>query len=184
MTKTIRQLRHYALAAMVVAAGLAAAGEARAFGLTLDEIYRDTLRHENAGELPGYVINRGLAPYPEHKPPVPDDSAASRGPHIIDQPLLEPMPWPEVVRQVGTGRPSPFAVDAVRIRSEQEDGQAVELLGWMYANGIGVRRDLPEAFSLYVKAEKLGVSGAQDNAKAIYKSMSRHDRQVVFNPYQ
>ena len=41
---------------------------AHGFGLSLDEMYRMSLRDENGGILPGYIINRGLTPWPEPKP--------------------------------------------------------------------------------------------------------------------
>ena len=155
---------------------------AQAQALSLDEIYRDALREENAGSLPGYVLNRGMPPYPEPKPPVPG-AAGSVGPSVVDLPLAAPMPWPEVLKSIAGGSPSPFAVDAVRRRAERDDPQAIELLAWMYTNGVGVKRNLGQAFDLYVKADSLGVGSAKDNAKAVLKAMPVAERRTVFNPF-
>lgn len=158
-------------------------GVARAQAVSLDQIYRDSLREENAGALPGYVLNRGLPPYPEPKPPVPGSGEGRLGAGVVDLPLHTQMPWNEVLKSIAGGQPSPFAVDAVRRRAERNDPQAIELLAWMFTNGVGVKRDLPQAFDLYVKADALGIANAKDNAKAVLKSMRPEERRTVMNPF-
>jgi hypothetical protein len=157
-----------------------------AFGRTLDQVFRGTIRGENDGELPAYVVNRGMIPFPEAKPPNPDEEAAMRRngqSGAVEQPLTPEMPWEEVVKEVAAGSPGPFAVETVRRRAERADGQAVELLAWMSANGVGLQRDLAQAFDLYARAQQLGVVAAEDNAKAIYRAMSAEQRRTVFNPF-
>lgn len=156
-----------------------------AFGQTLDEVFRGALREEHDGTLPPFVVNRGLAPYPERKPMTPEEAAelARRQQGLPALDLTGEMSWVEVVTEVANGTPSPFAVDAVRRRSKDGDGQAIELLAWMNANGVGVRRDLGNAFDLYSRAHTLGVEGAKENAQAIYRSMSVGERRTVFNPF-
>lgn len=157
-----------------------------AFGRTLDQIFRGTVRGENGGELPPYVVNRGLPPYPEPKPLTPEQAAGlgrGAGAGAVSEDLTKDMPWDDVVKEIAGGNPGPFAVEAVRRRAEQADGQAVELLAWMSANGVGVHRDLPQAFDLYARAEELGVKSAKDNARAIYRAMSTEERRTVFNPF-
>lgn len=168
--------------AVAIAGGSVLSGTA-AQALSLDQIYRDSLRQENDGTLPGYVLNRGQPPYPERKPDIVDGAAGRLGAAVVDLPLNTPMPWPEVLKNIASGTPSPFAVDVVRRRAEQNDPQATELLAWMYTNSVGVTRNLAEAFDLYVKADKLGVTGAKDNAKAVLRSMPPADRRTVFNPF-
>lgn len=153
------------------------------FGLSLDEMYRMSLRHENEGVLPGYVVNRGMAPWPEPKPPTPAEREADTGAGVLSLPLTEPLQWPQVVKEVATGNPGPFAVDAVRRRARSDDAEAVELLAWMYAGGVGVHKDLAQAFELYLKASRLGVTTAKDNAGSVYKSMTVAERRTVFNPF-
>lgn len=176
-------------AVLVVLAGLLAgtsvASPAQAFGRTLDEMFRGTLREEHDGSLPSFVINRGRAPTPERKPLTPEQAAeqarALQGMETYD--LGGDLSWVEVVSEVAKGTPSPFAVDAVRHRAEDGDAQAIELLAWMNANGVGLQRDLAKAFDLYSRAHGLGIDGARDNAQAIYKSMSMGERRTVFNPF-
>ena len=93
------------------------------------------------------------------------------------------MPWPEVVKQVASGNPGPFAVDLVQRQTRSGDPEAIELLAWMHVGGIGVQKDLPRAFHLYLRADTLGVSSAKDNAEAIYKAMTRTERRLIFNPF-
>ena len=63
---------------------------AHGFGLSLDEMYRMSLRDENGGILPGYIINRGLTPWPEPKPPTPEERAADTGAGVIRLPSHKP----------------------------------------------------------------------------------------------
>ncbi|MGC2854932.1 hypothetical protein ACM64Y_05615 [Novispirillum sp. DQ9] len=195
MTSSLSAVRH-GLAAAAFAAALAhgvpggdGAGDGRAwaFGRTLDEIFRGTVRQENDGTLPPYILNRGLPPVPSRKPLTPEEAAElarSHGSGVREYDLGQPLTWVEVVQQVAGGTPSPFAVDEVRRRADGGDGQAVELLAWMHANGVGVRRDLPHAFDLYVTANGLGIQAAKENASAVFRSMSPHQRAQVNNPFK
>ena len=173
------------LVPMALALALAFAlgpGSQKAEAWTLDELYRDSLRQEHDGALPGFVINRGHPRPPEPQPLTPDEraarAAAARGSssYVIGG---EPRPWLEVVREVASGNPGPFAVDAVRHRAEGGDPQAVELLAWMTANGVGVRRDLPNGFRHYLRAAELGVNGARENAEAIFRVLSPEQRRAL-----
>lgn len=161
------------------------AAPAWAFGQTLDEVFRGTLREEHEGTLPPFVMNRGLVPYPERKPLTPEEAAAQARAQqgLAPTDLGGEMSWVEVVTEIAGGTPSPFAVEAVRRKAEEADPQAIELLAWMSANGVGVRRDLAMAFDLYSRAHGLGVQGAKENAQAIYRSMSPGERRTVFNPF-
>lgn len=174
-------------AVMAVLAGcLCPAADAWAFGRTLDEIFRDTVRRENDGHLPRYIINRGLPPIPERKPPTPEQAAAQarmHGPGIVEFEPGRPMAWVDVVQEVAKGAPGPFAVEEVRRRARAQDPQAVELLAWMHANGVGVQPDLRAAFRLYLEADALGVEGARENAGAVYRSMNVEERRGLANPF-
>lgn len=167
--------------------GVLSAVPARAAGPSLDEIYRSAVRGEHDGELPAYFLRRGIAPLPERKPLTPEEAlaAARASAPAIDLPADQgDMPWLQVVQEVAGGKPGPFAVNAVRARAEDGDGQATELLAWMNANGVGLRRDLARAFSLYQQAEMHGVPGARDNAQAVYRAMAPEERRTVLDPYR
>lgn len=177
----------FTLSAVAGAVLCAGAAQAWAVGPSLDEIYRSAVRGEHDGELPAYFLRRGMAPIPERKPLTPEEAlAASRaaGSPIDLPPDQGELPWLQVVQEIAGGQPGPFAVEAVRARAEGGDSQAVELLAWMNANGVGVRRDLARAFGLYQQAEANGVPGARDNAQAVYKAMAPEERRGVINPYR
>lgn len=193
MTLSSRLLRS-GLAAAVLTVALLSGGPsgdvggspALAFGRTLDEIFRGSVRQENDGTLPSYILNRGLPPVPVRKPLTPEEAAElarNSGSGVQEYDLGQPLTWLEVVQQVAGGAPSPFAVDEVRRRGDTGDGQAVELLAWMHANGVGVRRDLPRAFNLYVQASSMGIDAARDNASAVFRSMNVEQRAQVKNPF-
>ena len=54
----------------------------------------------------------------------------------------------------------------------------------MNATGTGVRRDLSQAFALYLQADGLGVTGSKENAKAIYNALPPADKKSALNPFQ
>lgn len=176
------------LLSVMTAAGLAVApAGAWAFGQSLDALYRDNVRADNNGVLPPYFFATIPPPYPEPKPDIPDPSAAKLPADAGQTPppsAAPEMPWLEVVKQVAGGAPGPFAVDAVRRKAEAADPQAVELYAWMNATGTGVKRDLAQAFTLYLQADGLNVPGAKDNAKAIYNALDPAGQKALFNPYQ
>lgn len=174
---------HFGPATFLCVCALFVWSPACGFGLSLDEMYRMSLRDENGGVLPGYIVNRGLTPWPEPKPPTPEERAADTGAGVIRLPLTQALPWPEVVKQVASGNPGPFAVDLVQRYTRSGNPEALELLAWMHVGGIGVQKDLPQAFHLYLRADTLGVSSAKDNAEAIYKAMTRAERRLIFNPF-
>lgn len=180
------------LVALTIAAGLAWSaglgwsGPVLAFGPTLDSIFRDSLRGDNDGILPPYVLNRGLIPVPHRKPPTPEEAAElarERGGSIVGLDLTPALTWAEVLAEVARGEPTPLAVEAVRQRADSDDGPATELLAWMHVNGVGVRRDLVRAFNLYARAADLGIEAAQINAAAVFRSLSVDQRAQVHNPF-
>lgn len=94
-----------------------------------------------------------------------------------------PPPWDEVVTAIAQNDALPEHVAEVERRAEEGQGDAVELLAWMRANGVAVAKDLPAAFRLYAQAYKLGVPNARENAIAVYKSMSRTEQQAARLPF-
>lgn len=157
----------------------------------LDEIYRDLVRDDNKGYLPVFVKNRNqpellfeedfIKTYPRTEvKDVPENKSVS----LIDerkirerQRLEELKRWNEAVKAVKENRVTPIELEEIDRYADNSDPKAVEIKAWMYARGIGVRQDLPEAFYLYRKAASLGVKNAQQNAALVYKSMSRFQRE-------
>ena len=60
--------------------------------------------------------------------------------------------------------------------AEQGNAQAQFNLGWMYANGEGVRQDPVQAVQWYRKAAEQGLGNAQYNLRPLQKSPSSDNR--------
>lgn len=152
---------------------------------TLDGMFRDSLIDENSGRLPGYVLNRDgvtlLGPVPD-PPPLPEGYEPPQVVYEVEGPAPPPS-WEDVVAAVARNAAEPAHVAEVERLADEGKPEAVELLGWMRANGSGVARDLPAAFKLYAKAHQLGVPNARENAIAVYKSMSEAQQQAARLPF-
>lgn len=85
----------------------------------------------------------------------------------------------DLVQKVRQGDRSPAVMDALAEASHSGDGRAAEALGFLYATGRGVPRDLPRAFSEYVSAGKAGIPGALANARTVWRSMTGDQRAQV-----
>jgi hypothetical protein len=162
-----------------------------AFSRSLDEIYRDMLREEHNGELPEYMINKGIEThdfyddladregggthYGSSLGTVDSGKAVSldRGGYGTDSMSKD---WKRIISVVAKGMVSPFDVQEIKQRVDRDDKMAVELLAWMYAVGRGVNQDKKKAWQLYNKGIFLGVPNAERNAKAIYKTLGRRER--------
>lgn len=152
---------------------------------TLDELFRDSLRRENEGELPGFVQNKDgvrlLGPAEPPPPPPP----GFQPPIVVyeEEPPAPPPSWETVVAAVARNAVEPVHVAEVERLADGGRGEAVELLAWMRANGVGVGRDLPAAFRLYTRAHTLGVPNARENAIAVFRSMSEAEQQAARVPF-
>lgn len=54
-----------------------------------------------------------------------------------------------VLDNVRAGKVTPVELRALELKAEQSDPQAVEILGWIYARGVGVKPDLIKSFKFY-----------------------------------
>ena len=69
-------------------------------------------------------------------------------------------------------KPMDAVCASVHVRSAANAGRpsAISLLGWMYAQGIGVDRDLAHAFKLYLEAAEAGDLSARNNLGELYET--------------
>lgn len=166
--------------------------QAFAFSRSLDEIYRDMLREEYNGELPDYMINKGIKTQDFYNDLAREEGvsihygssigATDSGGKSVS---LEKggygtetisRDWKRIISVVSKDMISPFDVQEIKQRVDRDDKKAVELLAWMYTVGRGVNQDKKKAWQLYNKGIFLGVPNAEYNAKAIYKTLNRHER--------
>ena len=162
------------------------ATDAFAFGLTADQMYRNVLTTENEGALPSYYTVREKAEKRKIVTALHPDALSNKAQPTKENPFaLQESPfsefdiqqeWDAVVKAVKENRVTPFDLDVIRRRAENDDTAAIELLAWMYATGKGVRQDLVKSWMYYTQAAHLGVPSAVANARAVYRGMSAAQR--------
>lgn len=170
--------------------------EVLAFSSSLDDLYRKMLTEDYEGALPVFVSNR-TAPEFEAPKVVKDEKSTSflvsQPDKVIESPKMTKelfdaleysrsesnKTWQNVVVAVQKGNPSPFDVAEIKKRVEQKNTEAVELLAWMCANGIGVKQDLQKSWELYSFASRLGVETAGQNANAVWRAMNNYQKQTM-----
>ena len=153
-------------------------GQANAFGLTADQMYRNLMRSESDDSLSAALRREKKADEPVmtfKKRAVRTDSVE---PQIgEDRSVFKAQyNWNDIVVAVRRGQVSPFDLEEIRRLSEHENAEAIELLAWMYATGNGIRQDLVQAWSYYMRAAGLGVETGAQNARAVYRGMTAAQR--------
>jgi len=70
--------------------------------------------------------------------------------------------------------------------AEQENAQAQNALGWMYAQGKGVKQDYNKAVALYKKSSEQGYARAQANLGWMYDEGNgvKQDYEIAIRWYQ
>lgn len=165
---------------------------------TLDELYRDIVRSDNSGYLPMYVKNRNAPDFifddtelnkiektPPLIPIIENDTIVDFENKRKLQELEEEarrLQWQQTLNAVKENRVTPVELKEIEQRAEKDNPQAVEVLAYIYARGVGVKPDLIKAFNLYQKAEKLQVPNAIPNAAKVYKAMSPQLRKKLLSP--
>lgn len=163
---------------------------------SLDEIYRDIVRSDNSGYLPLYVKNRNapeflfddselqkakdnppLIPIIQEEDSVIDFENKRKLRELEEQARI--LQWQQTLNAVKENRVTPVELKEIEQKAEKNDPQAIEVYAYIYARGIGVKPDLPKAFQLYQKAEKLNVPNALQNAAKVYKAMSPKQRKEL-----
>jgi len=161
------------------------------FAAGLDEIYRDLVRSDNRGYLPLFVKNRTtplfidedkLVEPIENVEGVVDDEEAL-GVNFENKRLIknaeveaENQRWQMVLDNVQAGYVSSFELDELEKRERENNPQAIEVLAWIYSQGIGVEPDLVKAFVFYKKAIEFDVPEAKENAIKVYKAMTSEQK--------
>lgn len=159
----------------------------------LDEIYRDLVRSDNRGYLPLFVKNR-------EAPKIFDDEALLNDvsqPSTLNEQTLKGMDdinldnerqrrsaeaeaaelrWQQTLKNVQAGIVSTLELEELIEHERADNPQAVEVLAWIYAKGIGVEPDLIKSFNFYKKGTTLGVPQAKENAIKVYKAMSPSEK--------
>ncbi|HIP79352.1 MAG TPA: hypothetical protein EYH07_12940 [Kiloniellaceae bacterium] len=101
------------------------------------------------------------APLPEEQgPPLTDEDAA----------------WLAFLEQADPAALSAAEVAVIRQRAVQRrDPQAMEILGFLYAQGASVRRDYAEAYRWYGRAYLAGERRVRANMDVVWALLQKHD---------
>ena len=166
------------------------------FATTLDELYRDVIKSENSGYLPLFVKNR-KAPnvvlsedeLAELKQPTENKEEYKSEVLNLTNDVGErvkaakerQLQWVKTIDAIKSNQVTPVELDDITSRVREDDPKAIEILAWMYTNGVGVSKDFVEAFNLYKKAAQLNVTNAEKNAFIVYKSMTEEQRRRIKN---
>lgn len=162
----------------------------------LDELYRDVIRSDNSGYLPLFVKNR-KAPVvvleeedlvqviPQKKKEIEYDGDVLNLTNDVSERVKaardRQLQWGKTIAAIKSNQVTPVELDDITSRVRDDDPKAIEILAWMYTNGVGVSKDFVEAFNLYKKAAQLNVNNAEKNAIIVYKSMNEEQRRRIKN---
>ncbi len=102
------------------------------------------------------------------KAPLPDE----QGPPLAE----EDAAWLAFLEQADPAALSADEVDVIRQRAVQRrDPQAMEILGFLYAQGASVRRDYAEAYRWYGRAYLAGERRVRANMDVVWALLQKHD---------
>ena len=123
---------------------------------------QDTRANEGARGLPKSVIATSTAdkyPYPEKA-------------FVMTEKV-----WQVSSGTVEFGDPDWYDVEVVRQRAEMEGyPPAMDILGWMYENGQGLKRDYRKAFMWYERAALAGKTNLRGSSAKIFHRLNQRDR--------
>lgn len=155
--------------------------ESFAFGLTVDQMYRNLIGSEQ--EVGRVQMGQPLLAFKkaDSKPEAiwREKKAYFEKQTQKSAEFEHDGAWSDIVVSVKQGRVSPFDLAEIRRQSERENAEAVELLAWMYATGTGLRQDLQKSYAYYLQAAHMGVPSAYDNVRAVYRAMSPAQRAAL-----
>jgi len=165
---------------------------------SLDELYRDIIRSDNSGYLPLFVKNRNeqiilieeddfdSAPQTQPTKIQTSSQRLKLSNDLLQKSALtkaKQIQWLKTLAAIKSNQVTPLELHDVMSRAQNNEPKAVEILAWMYTNGVGVSTDFVEAFNLYRKAAELKVANAEKNASIVYQSMNEEQRRKVKNKF-
>lgn len=88
--------------------------------------------------------------------------------------------WLAFLDQADPTNLSPEDVATIRLRAvRRRDPQAMEILGFLYAEGVSVERDYAEAYRWYGMAHLAGESQVRANMDIVWRQLQRHDLEAA-----
>ena len=102
------------------------------------------------------------------KAPLPEE----QGPPLT----AEDAAWLKFLENADPANLSPQDITVIKRRAtERRDPQAMEILGFLYAQGASVRRDYAEAYRWYGRAYLAGERRVQANMDVVWALLQKHD---------
>ncbi len=157
-----------------------------AFSKTEDELYKEIVKQEDKDVQSSSQLSSSVDTIIEMKKKQLShiESVQEFNEEVNISPARYPiasssLSWEEIVESVSSGYPSAFVVNELRILTDKNNPEATELLAWMCATGVGVKKNLQASWFLYMKADSLDVVKAKENAEKIYNTMSKKEKRKL-----
>ncbi len=87
--------------------------------------------------------------------------------------------WTDALNHVASNRVSPLDLDLIRQRAADGDVTAYEVLGWIFLQGRGVRRDYARAYEFYGRAVLAGREDLRPNLDSIWPLMNETQKNEI-----
>jgi TPR repeat protein len=99
-----------------------------------------------------------------------------QGPPLVEEDAL----WLEFLDGADPTNMSQEDVETVRLRAvRRRDPQAMEILGFIYAEGVSVERDYAESYRWYGLAYLAGEQRVRPNMEIVWQQLQRHDLEAA-----
>lgn len=165
---------------------------------SLDDLYRDIIRSDNKGYLPLFVKNRQAPDVLDEQKiattTISPEADALPTSAVQEVSLTNPIPaqenavrakqlkWDQTLQAVEKNQVTPLELDEINYRLKLNDPKAIEVMAWMYTNGVGVETNYIEAYRLYKRAAALEIPQAKNNAVLLFKAMNEEQRRKIKEP--
>ncbi len=88
--------------------------------------------------------------------------------------------WLKSANEAIYGEPDWYDVEVVRQRAEVEEyAPAMDLLGWMYQEGRGIKQDMRKAYNMYERAKLAGKSKIRGNTVKIFDRLNPPEKLIA-----
>ncbi len=101
---------------------------------------------------------------------------ALQGPPLVEEDAI----WLAFLDGADPTNLSQEDVETIRLRAvRRRDPQAMEILGFLYAEGVSVERDYAESYRWYGLAYLAGEQGVRPNMEIVWQQLQRHDLEAA-----
>ncbi len=88
--------------------------------------------------------------------------------------------WLKSANEAIHGQPDWYDVEVVRQRAEVEEyAPAMDLLGWMYQEGRGLKKDMRKAYNMYERAKLAGKPKIRGNTAKIFDRLNPPQKRIA-----